>query len=108
MEIHNLISSENLHWLQEQLQNNPPWWMVALVALVPICVLLFVRELCCWFWKINQLLTSLRRMEYYLSQQYEFLEEQKRILQAKREQIRRAAPEPTPVPREEKRRRAAG
>ena len=85
MEIHNFISSENIQWLQQQLQNEQPWWVIAAVSLVPLCILLFVREMFCWFWKVNQLLTSLKRMEFYLAAQHEFLEEQRRLIAAKRE-----------------------
>ncbi len=46
---------------------NQPWWFWAAVALVPICVLIFVREFLCWFWKINKVLRRLDKLEKRLT-----------------------------------------
>lgn len=42
---------------------NQPWWFWAAAALVPICVLIFVREFMCWFWKTNKVLRRLEKLE---------------------------------------------
>lgn len=40
-----------------------PWWVYAVAALVPICMLIAVREFACWFWKINKLVNRIERVE---------------------------------------------
>ena len=43
-----------------------PWWVYGLLALIPICMLITVREMSCWFWKINKLVDRLERIEVQL------------------------------------------
>ena len=52
--------------LLEQLTNGAEWWVYLLVLLVPLSMLLAIREAICWFWKVNALVGSLRRVEKQL------------------------------------------
>ncbi|MCB0324810.1 MAG: hypothetical protein KDD69_14605 [Bdellovibrionales bacterium] len=46
---------------------NQPWWVWALVGLVPFCMFLAFREFMCWFWKINKLVGRLEKIERRLT-----------------------------------------
>jgi hypothetical protein len=50
------------------LANHPPWWVYVLLGLIPLSILYVIRECWCWFFKINQLRDSLRRIERLLEQ----------------------------------------
>ena len=43
-----------------------PWIAVGLALLVPISVVICIREVSCWFWKINKIVARLESIEYYL------------------------------------------
>lgn len=47
----------------ELLIGNQPWWVYCLLALVPLCILITIRELTCWFLKTNKTLGRLERLE---------------------------------------------
>jgi hypothetical protein len=36
-----------------------PWWIYLLVVLVPLCILISMREFFCWFCKINKIVSRL-------------------------------------------------
>jgi hypothetical protein len=36
-----------------------PWWIYLLVFLVPLCILISMREFFCWFCKINKIVSRL-------------------------------------------------
>ncbi len=40
-----------------------PWWVYLLIALIPLCILVSIREFTCWFWKINKIVDCLERIE---------------------------------------------
>lgn len=44
------------------------------LALVPICLALFIRELVCWFYKVNGFLRRLNRIENQLKRVADILE----------------------------------
>lgn len=56
-------ASEVLENLLKLPLDSQPWWVYALMALVPICVLITIREFFCWFWKINKLISRLERID---------------------------------------------
>ncbi len=87
MDIESFFSAENIDWLKDQVTvNHSPWAIIAL-ALVPFCIVLFIRELWCWFFKINQLNRSLRQIESHLRTQVDFIEAQRRQQAERREQV---------------------
>jgi hypothetical protein len=43
--------------------SDQPVWVYALVALIPFCMMLALREFVCWFWKLNALVSRLDRIE---------------------------------------------
>lgn len=95
MDIESIFSAENIDWFKDQVTvNHSPWAIVGL-ALIPFCMILFVRELWCWFFKINQLSRSLRQIEQHLRTQVDFIEGQRRA-QAERRQ--NASPPPLENP----------
>ena len=47
----------------EHLLGAQPWWVYCLLALVPLCILITIRELTCWFLKTNKTLGRLDRLE---------------------------------------------
>lgn len=85
MDFESLFSAENIEWLKQQAAVNHSPWVIAGLALIPFCVLLFLRELWCWFFKLNQINRSLRQIESHLRTQVDFIESQKRT-QAERRQ----------------------
>ena len=44
-------------------QANQPWWVYALILLIPLCLMISVREFACWFWKLNKIVDRLERIE---------------------------------------------
>lgn len=36
-----------------------PWWIYAAIVLVPLCILISMREFFCWFCKINKIVNRL-------------------------------------------------
>lgn len=49
------------------LLQDSPWWFYALIALIPISMVLAVREGFCWFWKQNTLINKLDKIEKRLA-----------------------------------------
>ena len=52
--------------LVDLFKNDPPWWIYLVVVLIPLCVVLFIREFSCWFFKLNKMLASIKKLELKL------------------------------------------
>lgn len=48
---------------------------LVLLSLIPLCVALFVREVLCWFYKVNGLLRRINRLEAHLRRIGDLLEQ---------------------------------
>ncbi len=83
MDLSLLISPENLALIKQQLGEHQPMWLIALAALIPFCILLFLREIACWFWKVNQINSNLRKIERHLRTQVEFIEQRRPVPEKK-------------------------
>lgn len=44
---------ETIKGLSSGLFQDSPWWLYALIALIPVSITLAIREGLCWFWKTN-------------------------------------------------------
>jgi len=53
--------------LQELLQNQPTW-VYALILIIPFCMALSFREFMCWFWKANKVVNRLDRIDRSLQE----------------------------------------
>lgn len=58
-------------YLHSFLSFQQPWWVYALLILIPLCVLLSLREACCWFFKFNKMVNRLERIEAAILQAIE-------------------------------------
>ena len=47
---------------------------IILLSLVPLCIALFVRELLCWFYKVNGVIRRINRLETQLKRIADLLE----------------------------------
>jgi len=45
-----------------------PWWIYVLSVIIPLCVLITIREIMCWFWKTNKMVRRLNKIERQLDQ----------------------------------------
>ncbi len=52
--------------IKQFLTTQQPWWIYALLGLVPVCILISIREFSCWFWKVNKIVGRLDRIEKQL------------------------------------------
>lgn len=66
------------------------WWIYAIAAAIPLCVLLALREFICWFFKFNKMIHLLERIDGELE---ETKERAKNIESAKVMPIKKASPD---------------
>ena len=57
------------------LLQDSPWWFYALIALIPISMILATREGFCWFWKQNSMLSKLDKIDKKLGILIQHLEQ---------------------------------
>ena len=69
-----------------------PWWVYALLILLPLFFLLALREFVCWFWKINRTVDSLERLEITLKELRDIME--RAVTRRTSAQAQRAAVDP--------------
>ena len=50
-------------YLESFLSLQEPWWVYALAFILPLCVMLSIRETWCWFFKLNKVVNRLERLE---------------------------------------------
>ncbi|HMO17436.1 MAG TPA: hypothetical protein PKA63_04890 [Oligoflexia bacterium] len=57
-----------------------PWWVYLLIALIPVCILVTVREVSCWFFKVNKFLRKVDRIDKRLAVLTGTMEELLRVI----------------------------
>jgi hypothetical protein len=57
------LFEELFSYFNMTIRGDAPWWIYFILILIPICILVAIREGFCWFFKVNKMAKKLERID---------------------------------------------
>jgi hypothetical protein len=57
------LFEEIFTYINMTVRGDAPWWIYFILVLIPICILVAIREGFCWFFKVNKMAKKLERID---------------------------------------------